>query len=106
MSTPAIEVLDLTKQYQNLTAVKVATFTVPRGTICGFVGPNGAGKTTTIRMILGLIEPSSGSGSVLGFPISEPEKYLGSVGAMIEGPAFYPALTNWYSRVNRCVNFR
>ncbi len=93
MSTPAIEVLDLTKQYQNLTAVKAATFTVPRGTICGFVGPNGAGKTTTIRMILGLIAPSSGSGSVLGFPISEPEKYLGSVGAMIEGPAFYPALT-------------
>jgi ABC-2 type transport system ATP-binding protein len=44
-------------------------------------------------MLLGLITPSSGNGSVLGFPISEPEKYLASVGAMIEGPAFYPALT-------------
>lgn len=93
MSTHAIEVEGLTKQYQNLTAVKAATFTVPRGTICGFVGPNGAGKTTTIRMLLGLITPSSGSGSVLGYPISEPAKYLASVGALIEGPAFYPALT-------------
>jgi ABC-2 type transport system ATP-binding protein len=93
MSELAIEVTGLTKQYENLTAVQAATFSVPRGTICGFVGPNGAGKTTTIRMLLGLIAPSSGSGFVLGHPISEPEKYLASVGAMIEGPAFYPALS-------------
>lgn len=93
MSEAAIEVLGLTKKYENLTAVDGATFTVPRGTICGFVGPNGAGKTTTIRMILGLIAPSSGSGKVLGNSIENPEKYLSSVGAMIEGPAFYPALT-------------
>ncbi len=93
MSTLAIEVEGLTKRYDNLTAVNSATFSVPRGTICGFVGPNGAGKTTTIRMLLGLIAPSSGSGTVLGHPITEPEKYLASVGAMIEGPAFYPALT-------------
>jgi ABC-2 type transport system ATP-binding protein len=93
MSTQAIEVEGLTKRYDNLTAVNSATFSVPRGTICGFVGPNGAGKTTTIRMLLGLIAPSSGTGTVLGHPITEPEKYLASVGAMIEGPAFYPALT-------------
>jgi ABC-2 type transport system ATP-binding protein len=93
MSKSAIEVSGLTKRYEKLTAVEAATFTVPRGTICGFVGPNGAGKTTTIRMLLGLISPSSGSGTVLGHSILEPEKYLGSVGAMIEGPAFYPALT-------------
>ncbi len=93
MSTLAIEVEGLTKRYDNLTAVNSATFSVPRGTICGFVGPNGAGKTTTIRMLLGLIAPSSGTGTVLGHPITEPEKYLASVGAMIEGPAFYPALT-------------
>ena len=93
MSTLAIEVEGLTKRYDNLTAVNGATFSVPRGTICGFVGPNGAGKTTTIRMLLGLIAPSAGSGTVLGHPITEPEKYLASVGAMIEGPAFYPALT-------------
>jgi ABC-2 type transport system ATP-binding protein len=93
MTTMAIEVSGLTKQYDNLSAVKSASFSVPRGTICGFVGPNGAGKTTTIRMILGLITPSAGSGTVLGHSISHPEKYLASVGAMIEGPAFYPALT-------------
>jgi ABC-2 type transport system ATP-binding protein len=93
MSTLAIEVEGLTKQYDNLTAVNGASFSVPRGTICGFVGPNGAGKTTTIRMLLGLIAPTSGTGTVLGHPITEPEKYLASVGAMIEGPAFYPALT-------------
>jgi ABC-2 type transport system ATP-binding protein len=73
--------------------VQSASFSVPRGTICGFVGPNGAGKTTTIRMLLGLIAPTSGTGTVLGHSITEPEKYLASVGAMIEGPAFYPALT-------------
>jgi len=93
MSTLAIEVEGLTKRYDKLTAVNNASFSVPRGTICGCVGPNGAGKTTTIRMLLGLIAPSAGKGTVLGHPITEPEKYLASVGAMIEGPAFYPALT-------------
>lgn len=93
MSTAAISVVGLTKQYENIAAVRAATFTVPKGTICGFVGPNGAGKTTTIRMLLGLISPSSGTGTVLGHSITEPEKYLSSVGAMIEGPAFYPALS-------------
>ncbi|MEY4497473.1 MAG: hypothetical protein RLZZ364_778 [Actinomycetota bacterium] len=93
MSNQAIEVANLTKRYENMVAVQSATFSVPRGTICGFVGPNGAGKTTTIRMLLGLISPTSGEGTVLGHPISEPEKYLASVGAMIEGPAFYPALS-------------
>ena len=93
MTTMAIEVEGLTKQYENLAAVKAATFSVPRGTICGFVGPNGAGKTTTIRMLLGLISPTAGNGTVLGHSILSPEKYLASVGAMIEGPAFYPALT-------------
>jgi ABC-2 type transport system ATP-binding protein len=93
MTTMAIEVKDLTKRYENLAAVQGATFSVPRGTICGFVGPNGAGKTTTIRMLLGLIAPTSGSATVLGHSINDPQEYLASVGAMIEGPAFYPALT-------------
>ncbi|NDE71115.1 MAG: ATP-binding cassette domain-containing protein [Actinobacteria bacterium] len=89
----AINVVGLTKDYNGLRALDHATFEVPVGTICGFVGPNGSGKTTTIRMLLGLIEPSDGSGHVLGEPISHPERYLHSVGALIEGPAFYPALT-------------
>ena len=93
MSTLAIEVHGLTKKYKNLSALSKATFSVPQGSICGFVGPNGAGKTTTIRMLLGLISPSEGSAKVLGFSVTEPEKYLPHVGAMIEGPAFYPALS-------------
>ena len=89
----AISVKGLTKSYGDLVAVKDATFEVPLGTICGFVGPNGSGKTTTIRMLLSLIRPTSGSGEILDQPISHPERYLAQVGAMIEGPAFYPALT-------------
>lgn len=89
----AISVAGLTKSYGELIAVNGATFEVPLGTICGFVGPNGSGKTTTIRMLLSLIEPTSGSGQILDEPISHPERYLSKVGAMIEGPAFYPALS-------------
>jgi ABC-2 type transport system ATP-binding protein len=89
----AIAVKGLSKSYGDLVAVKNATFEVPLGTICGFVGPNGSGKTTTIRMLLSLIDPTSGSGEILDQSISHPERYLSKVGAMIEGPAFYPALT-------------
>jgi len=93
MNTPAIAVSNLSKRYGDVVAVNDASFEVPLGTICGFVGPNGSGKTTTIRMLLGLIKPSTGTGSIIGNSISHPEKYLKEVGAMIEGPAFYPALS-------------
>ena len=83
----------MSKKYGTGLAVSHAKFEVPLGTICGFVGPNGAGKTTTIRMLLGLITPTGGNGQILGEPITSPDKYLSSVGAMIEGPAFYPALS-------------
>ena len=94
MSSPlALDVADLSKKYGDRMALSHANFEVPMGSICGFVGPNGSGKTTTIRMLLGLITPTTGSGPVLGESITQPEKYLPRVGAMIEGPAFYPALT-------------
>lgn len=93
MNTPAISVSNLSKRYGDVLAVNNASFEVPLGTICGFVGPNGSGKTTTIRMLLGLIKPTEGSGSIIGNSIAHPEKYLKEVGAMIEGPAFYPALS-------------
>ena len=89
----AITASDLTKNYGERAALSHGSFEVPAGSICGFVGPNGSGKTTTIRMLLGLIKPSGGSATVLGESIKHPEKYLPSVGAMIEGPAFYPALS-------------
>jgi len=93
MPTLAISVKDLSKKYESGFAVSHANFEVPLGTICGFVGPNGAGKTTTIRMLLGLISPTGGTAEILGESIKHPEKYLSQVGAMIEGPAFYPALS-------------
>ena len=93
MSNTAISVTDLSKKYGEQVAVSHATFEVPLGTICGFVGPNGSGKTTTMRMLLGLITPTGGTGEILGESIKHPEKYLPRVGAMIEGPAFYPALS-------------
>ena len=89
----AISLADLTKSYGARNAVDGLTFSVRPGTICGFIGPNGAGKTTTIRMLLGLITPTAGTAKVLGHPINEPASYLAGVGAMIEGPAFYPTLS-------------
>ena len=93
MSDLAISVSALSKVYGERQAVAQASFEVPIGSICGFVGPNGSGKTTTMRMLLGLIKPTHGTGTVLGEDIKHPEKYLSQVGAMIEGPAFYPALS-------------
>ena len=69
------------------------SFRVGDGAKVALIGPNGSGKTTTMRMLLGLITPTTGQGHILGEPIEHPEKYLSRVGAMIEGPAFYPALT-------------
>ena len=93
MPALAISVTDLSKTYGERPAVSHASFEVPFGTICGFVGPNGSGKTTTMRMLLGLVSPTGGTGTILGESINHPERYLSRVGAMIEGPAFYPALS-------------
>ncbi|RME46687.1 MAG: ABC transporter ATP-binding protein [Chloroflexi bacterium] len=60
---------NLTKQFDSFTAVDHISFRVPRGDIFGFLGPNGAGKTTTIRMLLGLLRPTEGHASVLGFDV-------------------------------------
>ena len=66
--------------------------TVRRGEVYGFLGPNGAGKTTTLRMLLGLIAPTSGRAVVVGRPPGDPEG-LAHVGALVESPAFYPYLS-------------
>ena len=84
----AVTVRELTKRYGTRAAVDGLDLDVPTGSLAGFIGPNGAGKTTTLRMLVGLVAPTSGSGEVFGQSISEPERYLGRVGALIEGPAF------------------
>jgi ABC-2 type transport system ATP-binding protein len=83
----------LTKRFDDKAVVDQLALAIPAGSVCGFVGPNGAGKTTTIRMLLGLIRPTSGTGTVLGGDLSDPSSYLDKVGALIEAPAFYPQLS-------------
>jgi ABC-2 type transport system ATP-binding protein len=83
----------LTKVFGGRKVVDDVALAIPRGSVCGFVGPNGAGKTTTIRMLLGLVRPTSGGGTILGGRIDEPAAYLDKVGALIESPAFYPQLS-------------
>src|ERR1700733_4519083 len=83
----------LTKRFGQRTVVDDVALEIPQGSVCGFVGPNGAGKTTTIRMLLGLVRPTSGGGTILGGSLAEPATYLRKVGALIEAPAFYPQLS-------------
>ena len=82
----------LTKRYGERASVEDLTMTVRRGEVYGFLGPNGAGKTTTLRMLLGLIEPTSGHALVVGRPPGDPVG-LAHVGALVESPAFYPYLS-------------
>jgi ABC-2 type transport system ATP-binding protein len=88
----AVVTTGLTKQFGDRRVVDALDLSIPSGSVCGFVGPNGAGKTTTIRMLLGLIRPTSGAGTILGGDLHDPPSYLAGVGALIESPAFYPSL--------------
>jgi ABC-2 type transport system ATP-binding protein len=88
--TNMIEVNGLTKRYGEVLAVDDLSFTVPEGTITGFLGPNGAGKTTTLRMLLGLVTPTSGSATVAGRPYAELARPVDAVGAALETSSFHP----------------
>ena len=88
-----IETSDLGKRYgERIVAVDRLTMRVRRGEVYGFLGPNGAGKTTTLRMLLGLVRPTSGIARVLGFAPGSPQA-LARTGALIESPSFYPFLS-------------
>jgi ABC-type multidrug transport system ATPase subunit len=88
-----IETSELTKRYgERIVAVDRLAMQVQRGEVYGFLGPNGAGKTTTLRMLLGLVRPTSGSALVLGAQPGSPAS-LARLGALIEGPTFYPFLS-------------
>jgi ABC-type multidrug transport system ATPase subunit len=92
---PAITSTDLTKRFRGgQVAVSHLNLHVPAGAIYGFLGPNGSGKTTTIRMLLGLVFPTSGSHSLLGQPFpAAAASVLPRIGALVEGPAFHPYLS-------------
>jgi ABC-2 type transport system ATP-binding protein len=85
-----IEVEHLTKRFGNTLAVDDLSFKVREGSITGFLGPNGAGKTTTLRVVLGLVRPTSGSARVLGHPYRALETPTRQVGAVLEASSFHP----------------
>jgi ABC-2 type transport system ATP-binding protein len=90
----AVEVVNLTKKFGDFTAVDDISFTIRRGEIFGFLGPNGAGKTTTIRVLLGLLHPTSGSATVLGFDVArQPEEVRKRIGYMSQRFSLYNDLT-------------
>jgi ABC-2 type transport system ATP-binding protein len=94
MSDYAIEVHDLTKKFGAFTAVDHINFAVRRGEIFGFLGANGAGKSTTIRMLCGLLVPTSGSGTVGGYDISsQAELVKRNIGYMSQRFSLYEDLT-------------
>jgi len=93
MTSTAVSVTGLTKRFGARTAVDNLDVELPCGVVAGFVGPNGAGKTTTMAMLLGLVRPTAGTGTVLGGSITKPAAYLHRVGALIENPAFYSSLS-------------
>jgi ABC-type multidrug transport system ATPase subunit len=93
-AAPSISTAGLTKRFGTVNAVDALDLHVPAGSVYGFLGPNGSGKTTTIRMLLGLVFPTSGTHTLLGadFATGGPAA-LHRVGALVEGPAFHPYLS-------------
>jgi len=91
---PAIEVENLRKVYGSKAAVDGLSLTVPCGSFFGFLGPNGAGKSTTIRMLTGLIPPTSGSIKLLGLPLPEQELEIkGNIGLVPDESLLFDRLT-------------
>jgi ABC-2 type transport system ATP-binding protein len=90
MPQTRVEVRDLTKRFGALTAVDNLSFSVEPGRITGFLGPNGAGKTTTLRMLLGLVRPTSGSATIGSQPYSQIRMPQRVVGSALEATNFHP----------------
>jgi ABC-2 type transport system ATP-binding protein len=87
---PVIEVTSLTKRYGKTVAVDDLSFGVERGRITGFLGPNGAGKTTTLRVLLGLVKPTTGVATIMGRPYPSLDEPAVQVGAVLEATGFHP----------------
>jgi ABC-2 type transport system ATP-binding protein len=89
-----IELKNLTKKYVDFTAVNNLNLSIQKGEIFGFIGPNGAGKTTTIKMMGGILEPTSGSVMIAGISMKDhPEKAKSKIGFIPDRPYLYEKLT-------------
>ncbi|MGA4720803.1 ABC transporter ATP-binding protein [Fictibacillus nanhaiensis] len=99
--TPALEVENLTKKIKGKQIIKGVSFTLVPGEVFGFLGPNGAGKTTTIRMIVGLISPTSGTIKIGGKNVrTEFTEAMRHLGCIVENPELYPYLTGWENLIH------
>jgi ABC-2 type transport system ATP-binding protein len=104
---PALEIRDLVKTFGDFVAVDHVSFQVSKGEIFGFLGPNGAGKSTVIRMLCGLLTPTSGWGTVAGFDVAkDPEEIRKNIGYMSQKFSLYDDLTveeniDFFSRIYR-----
>jgi len=97
--TPVLEADSLTKRFGDVPAVTDLSFALKAGTITGFLGPNGAGKTTTLRMILGLVAPTSGRARVFGHPYAELPRPALRIGAVLEATDFHPGRSGDHLRM-------
>src|SRR3954469_14958903 len=88
-----VEIRDLSKSFGDVAAVTDVSFNVEAGRVTGFLGPNGAGKSTTLRALLGLVRPSSGSGTFDGVAYDELERPSARVGVVLEDASFHPGRT-------------
>ncbi len=96
MTEPIASVVGLTKRFGDFTAVEGVTFDVRPGEVLGYLGPNGSGKTTTLRMLLGLLRPSAGTATVLGFDVRrQAERIRERIGYMSQRFALYDEMTAW-----------
>jgi len=107
MSLYAIQTRELTRTFGEVRAVDGISFEVPAGSVFGFLGPNGSGKTTTIRLLLGLLQPTSGSAKVLGFDTqTQADEIRLNCGALLEHTGLYERMSaednlEFYGRVWR-----
>lgn len=107
MSGHAVTLKEISRRFGDFVAVDKVSLEVKRGEIFGFLGPNGAGKSTTIRMLCGILKPTSGSGSVAGYDIvAEPERIKTAIGYMSQKFSLYEDLTveeniDFYSGIYR-----
>lgn len=90
-----IETHNLTKRYGKALSVNTLNMKVPPGAVYGFLGPNGAGKSTTLKMILGLVKPTTGAITLFGSPMDEKNRIrlLADTGSLIESPSYYGHLS-------------
>lgn len=101
MSTPIVQIRNVTKRIGSKTIIDRLTFDVPKGEVFGFLGPNGAGKTTTIRMMVGLMGITDGEVIICGHSITKDfENAIRHVGAIVENPEMYKYLTGYQNLIH------